>query len=94
MLQVEKFGDNFATVANLGSRKARAITYFTKEVANIKATPCTLGKIIFHRIKSGDAALRDQMLALARSVEPCKEFGVSAIEDLVRILGHDVKEYG
>jgi polyhydroxyalkanoate synthesis regulator phasin len=31
MLQVEKFGDNFATVANLGSRKARAITYFTKE---------------------------------------------------------------
>jgi hypothetical protein len=31
MLQVEKFGDNFATVANLGSRKARAIAYFTKE---------------------------------------------------------------
>jgi hypothetical protein len=31
MLQDEKFGDNFATVANLGSRKARAIAYFTKE---------------------------------------------------------------
>jgi gas vesicle protein len=31
MLQHEKFGDNFATVANLGSRKARAIAYFTKE---------------------------------------------------------------
>ena len=31
MLQVEKFGDNFVTVSNLGSRNARAITYFTKE---------------------------------------------------------------
>ncbi|MDR2785048.1 MAG: hypothetical protein LBB83_03945 [Treponema sp.] len=31
MLQVEKFGDNWDTVAQLGSRKARAIAYYTKE---------------------------------------------------------------
>jgi hypothetical protein len=41
MLQVEKFGDNFATVANLGGRKARAIAYFTKEE-------------IDHYVKGGD----------------------------------------
>jgi hypothetical protein len=64
------------------------------EAAKIKATPYTLGKIIFYRIKAGDAALRDQMLALAGSVDPCNEFGASSIEDLVKVLGHDVKEYG
>jgi hypothetical protein len=31
MLQYEKFGDNLGTVAKLGSRKARALTFFTKE---------------------------------------------------------------
>jgi hypothetical protein len=64
------------------------------EAANVKATPYTLGKIIFHRIKSGDTALQDQMLALAKSAEPCNEFRAPAIEDLIKILGHDVKEYG
>jgi hypothetical protein len=31
MLQYEKFGDNLGTVAKLGSRKARALTFFAKE---------------------------------------------------------------
>lgn len=64
----------------------------TIEAAKLKAAPYTLGKIIFHLLKSGDTALRDQMLALAQGVEPCHEYSASAIEDLVKILGHTVKE--
>ena len=64
------------------------------ESVKIRATSYTLGKIIFHQIKSGDSALRDQMLTLVNSVEPCKEFGAAAIEDLVKILGQDIKQNG
>ena len=60
----------------------------------IKAARYTLGKIIFHQIKSGDTALWDQMLALVNSVEPCDEFGAVAIEDLIKILGQDAEQNG
>jgi hypothetical protein len=45
MLMVEKFGDKFCTVQNLGTRKARLLTTFSKEEIDAYANGGPLGSI-------------------------------------------------
>ncbi|MDR1863529.1 MAG: hypothetical protein LBQ67_06385 [Treponema sp.] len=87
MIQFKKFGDNFATVANLGSRKARAITYFTKEEIEKYANGGPLGDIPHDDVTTMTALeLEEEVRFLKKKNANQKEQHKQEVEKLKEII--------
>jgi hypothetical protein len=87
MLMVEKFGAKFDTVSNLGTRKARLLTTFTKEEIDEYAKGGSLGGIPHDDVERKTyGELADEVKKLRGKVDSQKERYEKTIKDMTEEL--------